>query len=71
MDTKTIIHNALIECARAYNPQDLNSWQEKRATIQIAEDIANNLNSNNIRLVEVFTLQEDEQDPFLVTIDKK
>ena len=71
MDTKTIIHNALLECARDYNPQDLNSWQEKRATIQIAEDLANYFNAKNIRLVEVFTLQEEENDPFLVTNDKK
>lgn len=71
MDSKTIIHNALLECARDYNPKDLTSWQEKEATFQMAEDIANNLNAKNIRLVEVYTLHDDVLDPFLVTNEGK
>lgn len=71
MDSKTIIHNALLECARDYNPKDLTAWYEKKATLQIAEDIANNLHAKNIRLVEIFTLHDDIPDPLLVTPTKE
>lgn len=64
MNTTEMIKSILTECAMDYNPQNPTEWHEKKATIQIAEDIANKLRQKNYRLVEIFTLQEEENDPY-------
>lgn len=68
MDTAETIKSVLIECAMEYNPKNPTEWHEKRATIQIAEDIANKLRQKNYRLVEIFSLREEEHDPFLASL---
>lgn len=68
MDTAEVIKSVLIECAMAYNPKNPAEWHEKRATIQIAEDIANKLKQKHYRLIEIYSLREVESDPFLSSL---
>jgi hypothetical protein len=69
MKTSLVLLNTMLSLAKAYNPNDINEWQEKHTLSQQCDLIAKNLKDRGYVLIstnplenkEIFYLKEESE----------